>query len=77
MNQQLDTIITELRGMREDLSAITFSPDNTNNLVDAAVPFASKYNQDAMGDLEGYTQVQITVTVGQLRSLIAAIAEVQ
>jgi hypothetical protein len=76
---QLNTIITELRGMREDVSAAlatTKQAIDAEELLDAALPFAQQYDLAAMGDLEGYVPVQITVSVGQLRRLIAGIASI-
>lgn len=88
MSDQLDAIITELRGMREDMSnamellAIA-SPagrpdlsDTMNELIQAAMPFVECYDPHTDSYLYGQGKISISVNVSQLRRLIAVISKV-
>ena len=87
MSDQLDTIITELRSMREEMNnamellAIASTgkkdcSDDLNEIIQAALPFVSKYNQHLDDDMLPRERYIITVNVGEIRRLIAAISKV-
>lgn len=88
MDDKLQTIIEELRGMREDMSnamellAIA-SPagkpdlsDSLEEIIQAAVPFIVCYNPHTDGNIDGQEQIAIRVKICHLRRLIAAISKI-
>ena len=88
MSEHLNTIIEELRGMREDMSnamellAIASpagKPDLSNALneiIQAAMPFVECYNPHTDSHLDGHEQIAIHVKVRHLRRLIVAISKI-
>lgn len=75
MPDHLETIINELRGMREDMHALGKSILPNDTLLQAALPIAELYEQEIMGS-EPDSAV-VLVPLGSIRRLISAIAEIR
>ena len=75
MQQKLETIINELREMRGDMQRLGESMLPNEPVLQAAVEVAKSYNAVTMC---GFRDTQtVEVPVGDMRKLVAAIANVK